>query len=238
MGLFIISIIVSIVPCIIFYKWLKSIFNEDKYKELCKKSLLKGIFAVLPIILTSATFFIIGRIAHYFYPNELAYQMYYKIVVLAFSEELIKFILFKRLIKKNDYKYSIFNLTIIMTIIGIGFELIESVTFAIGSNPITMLIRGITLGHMGYGFIMGYFYAKMLKTKKKRYGLLSFGIPWFLHGLYDFSLNDEFLALNDNLVIVAFLLTLISIICVVLIIIFVKKRKNDKEYIEEIKSNE
>ena len=235
MGLFIISIIVSTVPCIIFYKWLKKAFNEDKYKELCKKALLKGMFAVLPIMLTSAILFIIGRIMHYFYPNELVYQMYYTIVVLAFSEELIKFILFKKLIKKNDYKYSMFNLTIIMTIIGIGFELIESITFSFGSNPITMLIRGITLGHVGYGFIMGYFYAKMLKTKKKRYGLLSFGLPWFLHGLYDFSLSDEFMTLNDNLFIVALLLTLISIICVILIIIFVKKRRSDKKYIEEIK---
>lgn len=235
MGLFIISIIVSTVPCIIFYKWLKKAFNEDKYKELCKKALLKGMFAVLPIMLTSAILFIIGRIMHYFYPNELVYQMYYTIVVLAFSEELIKFILFKKLIKKNDYKYSMFNLTIIMTIIGIGFELIESITFSFGSNPITMLIRGITLGHVGYGFIMGYFYAKMLKTKKKRYGLLSFGLPWFLHGLYDFSLSDEFMALNDNLFIVALLLTLISIICVILVIIFVKKRRSDKKYIEEIK---
>jgi len=235
MGLFIISIIVSTVPCIIFYKWLKKAFNEEKYKELCKKALLKGMFAVLPIMLTSAILFIIGRIMHYFYPNELVYQMYYTIVVLAFSEELIKFILFKKLIKNNDYKYSMFSLTIIMTIIGIGFELIESITFSFGSNPITMLIRGITLGHVGYGFIMGYFYAKMLKTKKKRYGLLSFGIPWFLHGLYDFSLSDEFMALNDNLFVVALLLTLISIICVILIIRFVKKRRNDKKYIEEIK---
>ena len=184
-------------------------------------------FAVLPIMLTSAILFIIGRIMHYFYPNELVYQMYYTIVVLAFSEELVKFILFKKLIKNNDYKYSMFSLTIIMTIIGIGFELIESITFSFGSNPITMLIRGITLGHVGYGFIMGYFYAKMLKTKKKRYGLLSFGIPWFLHGLYDFSLSDEFMALNDNLFVVALLLTLISIICVILIIRFVKKRKKE-----------
>lgn len=227
MGLFILSIIVSTVPCIIFYKWLKKAFNEDKYKELCKKALLKGMFAVLPIMLTSAILFIIGRIMHYFYPNELVYQMYYTIVVLAFSEELVKFILFKKLIKNNDYKYSMFSLTIIMTIIGIGFELIESITFSFGSNPITMLIRGITLGHVGYGFIMGYFYAKMLKTKKKRYGLLSFGIPWFLHGLYDFSLSDEFMALNDNLFVVALLLTLISIICVILIIRFVKKRKKE-----------
>lgn len=235
MGLFIISIIVSIIPCVIFYKWLKKVFNEDKYKELCKKSLYKGIFAVLPIVLTSAIFFIIGKIMHYFYPNELVYQIYYKVIVLAFSEELIKFILFKRLIKNNDYKYSIFNLTIFMTIIGIGFELIESFTFAFGTSPISMLIRGITLGHAGYGFIMGYFYAKMLKTNKKRYGLLSFGLPWFLHGLYDFSLSEELLAVNDNLALIPFLLTLISIICVIIIIVFVKKRKNDKKYIEEIK---
>ena len=227
--------LVSLLPSIILYKWLKKKNTDEKYKTLCKESLVKGILAVFPIMLTSLILYIIGKISNLKEINILLYEAYYKFIVLAFAEELIKYLTFKKIIKNNSYDYSWFNLTIFMTIVGLGFGIIENITMSIGSNIIVMLIRGISLGHAGYGFIMGWFYGKMQKTGKKIYGVLSFLIPWLLHGLYDFGLTDELIKINDNFAFISISLELICIIFVIIIIRFVKKRSNLSTYTKPIK---
>ena len=48
---------------------------------------------------------------------------------------------------------------------------------------------------------------------------------WLIHGLYDFSLSEEFIAINDNLVIIALLLAVLDIVLVFLLIGFARKAK-------------
>ena len=77
------------------------------------------------------------------------------------------------------------------------------------------------------GFIVGYFYGKAIKYEKPIYKWTGFLISWLIHGLYDFSLSEEFVALNDNLVIVPVLLALLDIVLVIRLIVFVKKAKRN-----------
>lgn len=56
------------------------------------------------------------------------------------------------------------DVTAIMVIVGAAFGLLEDLPYAIGSNPIQRLVRGFTMGHLGYGFIMGWFYGKKPDT--------------------------------------------------------------------------
>ena len=53
-------------------------------------------------------------------------------------------------------------------------------------------------------------------------------IAWLLHGIYDFSLIEKFLAINDNLAIVAILLALLDVVLVIRLIVFVKKAKKSE----------
>ena len=55
-----------------------------------------------------------------------------------------------------------------------------------------------------------------------------------MHGLYDFSLSEEFVAVNDNLVIIPFVLAIMDIVLVILLIRFVKKRKTQETYTEPL----
>ena len=80
--------------------------KDEKYKKIYKSALVQGIIAIFPIILTSLIFNIIGRISGLKNLNPLLYQVYYKFIVLAFAEELVKFIMFKNVLKKNQYEYS------------------------------------------------------------------------------------------------------------------------------------
>ena len=101
----------------------------------------------------------------------------------------------------------------------------KDISFSISSGIIPMLIKGIDFAHAGYGFIVGYFYNKSLKTGKISYRLIGFLISWILHGLFDFGLSEEFVALNDNLVFISLGLTLVSIITIIMLIRYVKKEK-------------
>nr|MBQ4172654.1 hypothetical protein [Ruminococcus sp.] len=54
------------------------------------------------------------------------------------------------------------------------------------------------------------------------------------HGLYDFSLSQEFIAINDNLMIVALLLAVMDIVLVFLLVGFARKAKKQPLYIEPL----
>ena len=121
-----------------------------------------------------------------------------------------------------------------MTIVGIGFDLIESLIYAIGASFPVVLIRGICIPHAGYGFLAGYYYGKGVKERKPAVRKIGFVLAWLLHGLYDFSLSEEFIALNDNLMAVALLLAVLDIVLVILLVRFVKKAKNQETYTEPL----
>ena len=53
-----------------------------------------------------------------------------------------------------------------------------------------------------------------------------FVLAWLMHGLYDFSLSDEFQALNDNLAIIPLALVVLEIVLVILLIRFVRKMRS------------
>ena len=230
----IVAIFVSLIPSIMLYKWIQKKEKDDKCKTIYKNAFVGGIIAIFKIVLVSGVLFIIGKISGLEKISPLLYQFYYTFFALAFAEELVKFLTFKKVLKKNQYEYSWFNLTIIMVMVGLGFGFIENVVFSIGSGIIEMLLKGISLGHAGYGFIMGWLYGKMLKTGKKIYGVLGFIIPWMLHGLYDFGLSKELIDVNDNFAIISVSLEALCLVVTFLIIRFVRKRKDSTLYIEPL----
>ncbi len=233
---FIISILVSVIPSVLVYRWIKN--KGDKgYQELCRFSIRKGMVSILPVTLVSAGFAIIGVIGKLLIPNinPILYKAYYNIIALAFSEELVKFLYFKKVLKETSYKYSWFDVVIVMTLVGLGFGCIENIVFSINSGIIPMLIKGISISHAGYGFIMGWFYGKKLKTNKNIYGVLGFVIPWLIHGLFDFGLSPELIKLNDNFAFISIILELVSIVIVFLIIRFVRKKKDVPIYKKKLK---
>ena len=117
-----------------------------------------------------------------------------------------------------------------MVIIGTVFGLVEDIPYAIGASPMVMLVRGITMGHVGYAFIMGWFYGKSKYTGDKKYAVMAFVISFLIHGLYDFSLTPELIQLNDNYSIIAFVLALLALILLFLMIRFFRRSRNKEHY--------
>ena len=216
---------------------IRYMFNRRKedglYQKSCKISLKQGLLCVLPILAVAAVFAIINRILELTVlknANELISVAMKDFIVAVFAEEVVKFSVLKGVLKRKINAYTWADVVAFMVIIGTGFGLVEDIPYAIGASPAEMLIRGFTLGHVGYAFIMGWFYGKRLYTGKKGYTAAAFLIPFSLHGLYDFSLSPEFLKLNDNLAAIPLSLAVVDIVLLVLIFRFFKRSKNRERY--------
>lgn len=220
------GLLVGVGPSLALYFWLRTFGNHDSaHNQICGKALVAGLLATFPIILFSGMLYLMLR-ASGLSAHPLLYQAVYTFIVLAFSEELMKYLAFRRFLKKTEYGYSWMELVVLMSIVGLGFGMSESLLYALGSNPVIMLIRGISFPHCGYAAIVGWFYARSVKTGRRGDRVLGFVIAWLNHGLYDFSLAKEFAAANQNLAVaIALILTLLNLAIAIALIVFVAKAK-------------
>ena len=236
------AFLVSIIPAAGAFYWFRENMRkgqpiEPEYKRLCNSAIIRGLVSAAPIILVS---FLINIIEN-FMPGLSSLppapkQFFHDMFVLAFAEELVKYLMFRGLMKKNpDYPYGWLDVIVFMVSVGIGFELIEGVVYAFGSGPGHMLVRGITAMHAGFAFIMGYFMGKGMKTGDKKYTVLGFVVPWIMHGLYDFSLSEEATALNSDIAaIVAVGLALLCLVIFVYMIFFMRKARENEEFVQAL----
>lgn len=236
MLLLILFFIISLLPSIFLYIWMKKRKKDDiEYQNICKIALKKGLFISTTTALGfSACFSIIQIILELVDVNEIPLEIYYNFVLLAFSEELAKFITFKNIVKKNTYNYSLLDILCLMVIVALGFELLEACVYAIGADIGTMLTRGLTIMHGSYAFVMGYFYCKSIKSKNRGTFIFGFSLSVILHGLYDFCLNDVANKINENLVYVSLILAVVSIILIIMMIVYINKQKKDPKYNETL----
>lgn len=229
-------LIVSFIPYGALFLWLRTRHKDDPaYRKLCSKALGYGALSVLPAILLSGTSYFAVRLTGVQESNPLLYQAIYQVFIIALMEEIAKFLAFHRVLKKTDYLYSWMDTAVLMTLVGTGFGILEAVVYSIGASVPVMLVRGICLPHAGIGFIIGYYYGKGAKLGKPIYKYIGFLIAWLFHGLYDFSLSPEFLAINDNLAIIPLSLALLDIVLVIMLIVFVNKAKKREIYTEALK---
>ena len=227
----ILAIIVSFIPFTGVYLWLRNgVSKEDSHRKLCDRALVRGFLTVLPVSLLAFIFNILIYYTGLKTSNPLLYQVLYDFIILALSEEIAKYWMTTRFMKKYDYPYSWLDVTVLFTVVGIGFGVLEAVVFSIGTSIPAVLIRGICVPHVSYGFLVGYFYGKGLKTGNKITRWIGFGIALLMHGLYDFSLSDEFTAINDNLFVVTLILALADIVLAVILIVFTRKARNREKY--------
>ncbi len=227
--------IISSLPNVLIYAGLKNRKKDDEtYCSICSKAFVRGIlWTVLFVILTSAILYLVERLFVAKLGVVIA-EVFHNFIVLAFAEELVKYTMLKGLIKKYSYSYSWLDITSLMMIVGLGFGLSESLLYAVGSNAGMMIVRGLTAMHCGYGFIMGHFIGKAMKTKKKGYSVIAFLLPLLLHGTYDLCLSDELAKISGSFAYVSLILAIVAIIILVVAIVHFNKKKNNNEYYESL----
>ncbi len=236
--LLILGFIASLVPGILIYLWLRKRKPEDlQYKDICKSALKRGLFLCTGLVFVlSSIFYIIEMVIKLLGAGELVIDVYHKFIVFALAEELVKYYVTMNLMKKKPYQYSRLDVISLMMIVALGFGFLEAVVYAVGANIPTMLVRGFTAMHCGYGFIMGCFVSKGMQTGKKSYTLLGLGIPFLLHGLYDCCLSESLWAVNENFAYVSLGLAIFAIFTLIFAIVFIRKASGKPEYTEPLRA--
>lgn len=232
------AFIVSLIPAIALFLWMRKQQADDiVYKKNCNKALVYGLVCVLPVLLCSATLHIIGNVSGLRDIGGITYAAYYTIGVLAFSEELVKYLALRMLLKRISGVFSWLNVVVFMVSIAIGFELLEALVYAFGSGAGPMFVRGITIMHGAFGFVMGYFVGKSIATGKKGYAVLGFILALAMHGIYDFGLDENVAALGDWTLGISLGLAVLSIVLIILLIRFVRKARTQDKYTRPIGGN-
>ncbi len=218
----------SLVPAFILYFLLKKRKQDNAdYTGTCRDALLKGIKCSVYVVMVSAVFALTEALTGLkAYPIPCA--IFHNFLTLAFAEEFVKCMTFRKILKQVNFPYSGPDAAAWMTLVGLGFELIESVVYALMTNAGQMLVRGLTMMHAGYGFITGYFTAKAMETGRKQYLYAAFLVPWILHGTYDLTLKDEIIALNDNLVFIPVTLAFFAAVVIVLMYLYFRKDRKQR----------
>lgn len=226
-----IAIAASVIPSLLLYFWLKN-KNRDKpgYKGTCRTALVNGLITSLPVTLTAFVFRLIGSLTGLDKAGIIIWNAYKCFTMFALAEEFWKFCYFRKTLRNSACTCTWYDIIVFMTIVGTGFGILESLVLSLTMSPLQAFIRGLTLGHSVYGFVMGWFYGKALYTGKKGYYAVSFLIPYILHGLYDFSLTDGLGDISDIFIILLIVILLIDTILLVVMLVFFARKKKKKQY--------
>ena len=167
------------------------IYKKDTKKEppkLLAKSFMWGCIAALPVI-------IVELILDYFniFNSAFLQSFYNAFIVAAFVEEGFKFLCLYLIIWKHKEFDQYYDGIVYAVFVSLGFAVVENIVYVIQFGIVTSILRAIlpVPGHGLFGVIMGYFFALAkfsTNNKRKKLLWLSFLLPFFIHGLYDFFL--------------------------------------------------
>ena len=235
----IILIPISLIPVILLYLWLKKkCFSDEQHAKLAGKAFRLGLFMVLPVLGMGVVFMIIGRLFGLKGDESVAGAFYHNFFILALSEEVSKVLMLYWLVKKNKTDYSRMDIIIYWVCIAIGFDIFESTVYGLMTNAAQIIVRGVTLPHVGLGFVAGLIASLAIRKNNKMLFIPAFLLPWVWHGLYDFSLSgpasEANTILGNVMTIVALVLALFSLVTAIVFIVFAKKKRNMPEYTDFI----
>ena len=223
---------ISLLPSFALYFLMRGLKKDSgEYRKMCRGALLAGATCAVPVVFASMFLnmaeIILGRVLG---EDPVLRTVFHTFITLALAEEGVKCLTLFRFIKNKACSW--LDMVCFMTMIGLGFGLLEDIPYAIGAGAGVMLVRGVLVMHGGYGFIMGYFMGRAGKTGKKGWAAVGFLLPWLLHGAYDCCLSDTLNAVNEDIGIISVLLAGGAFITAVVCIIFILRVRRNALYTE------
>jgi protease PrsW len=187
------------------------IYHKDKYEREPLRYLLMafliGVFSVLPASVVS------GKMEEWFSGTvgTSVETLVYAFLVIAFVEELIKFLFLRFFMFRKDVFNEPFDGIVYGVMIGMGFAAFENLFYVFEGGVATALVRMFSAvpAHGVLGVMMGYYVgqSKFDLPNRNKWTLKAFFIPFLAHGCYDFLLFQEEYPILGILAIVGLLLT-------------------------------
>ena len=187
------------VPAIIL---LIKVYNADKVEHeppgVLISLMIYGIVAALIAIFTERLGILILK--SIVPPYTVFYNVLLYFIVVAFSEEGFKYLLLKRRTwREPAFNYQ-FDAVVYAVFLSLGFAMWENMGYVAMYGLSTALVRAVTAipGHACFGVFMGMWYGFGKKYDNERneraskaYRIMSFLLPAFIHGCYDFAAAME-----------------------------------------------
>ncbi|MDQ1909446.1 glutamic-type intramembrane protease PrsW [Paenibacillus sp. GD4] len=164
------------------YFYLKDRYDTEPIALVAKMFVL-GMLLVFPVMVLQHTFFeVLG-----------SHPFFYSFVLSSGFEEFFKWLLLYLLIYKHASFDEPYDGIVYAVTVSLGFATVENVFYAFMEQTTfsSLLMRALlpVSGHAMFGVIMGYHLGKAKFTNQTgKYLLLSFFIPVFWHGVFDFIL--------------------------------------------------
>ena len=188
--LYFLAILSGILPALLLVAF---IYWKDKYQHepisWILKSFWYGAMACVPAALIEA-----------FWPEcylgELGTSIYYSFVVIALTEEAMKFLFFWLLVRHNPHFDERMDGIVYAACIGMGFAGLENIGYLMTDvSNLAMLGAARALisvpGHFFFAVFMGYYYSLSVYGPRRHRRLMllcSLLVPTLLHGLFDCAL--------------------------------------------------
>ena len=227
----VLALLASYIHPIGMYLYLRKINNNDSFKKDCFDLLWNGLLLGFPVFGFSLLCNIIFRITHISDKYPIIEILFSAFILKAFSEELMKYILSRKIINKNKKTISFIELMAFTCISAIGFEIMEAFVYFFSTNIPQILVRGITNMHAFFGLLMGYIIARGYKNGKKNPEILGILIPTIIHGVYDLCLHET---LVDKWGGISLAIAAASLIFNIYIFFFIRKAKKDPYYTDPL----
>ncbi len=229
----ILVLLASFIPSLGMFFFLRKNRDDKEYHKACGRLLLKGVLCAVGITLVDLVLKTFWGIIGIGDKNWLIDELFHNFIVYAGAEEAVKFYFAKKSIKKDLTEVSRLDIISFMALTAMGFGLFEAVIYAVQTNIPQIIVRGILMGHVGYGLLMGLAYSKGVAQNKNVYKVLALLLPIFVHGLYDFSLNDK---LPELFMYLAVLNAIATTVFIIVMISFIRKKRKDPSYTSNIYS--
>jgi RsiW-degrading membrane proteinase PrsW (M82 family) len=144
--------------------------------------------------------------------NEIWLALLSSFVIVALSEELIKFAALLLYPFRRPFFNEPIDGIVYAVMIAMGFATLENILYAFRFGIETIILRAFTAvpAHASFAVMMGYFAgrAKFHPGRRLRYLLTALGLPVVVHGIYDFFILQE---AYDWLILVAIPILALSI---------------------------
>ena len=220
--------VLSFIPSVLYYFFLKGLKEDEQYKKDCRKTLIRGLGSGVPVFLLDlAISLLLGLLKISDNAAPVVNDLIKCFVINAFVEELVKVWIGKKMIKKNHDTVSWLDMIAFITISSIGFEIMEGIVYIFSSSVGQLLVRGLSMMHISFGLIEGWYNGKYVSTGNKKYMFLSMAVSMLIHGLYNFGLADN---APDIFGVFSLLAAAASAVYWIYMIFYIRKKKADPEF--------
>ena len=227
------ALLVSYIFPLSTYFFLRNAHKENiEYRKDCRKLLLNGLLLGFPVFGFSLLCNILFRLTHISDSYPFLKTLFQAFVLKAFSEELMKYLLARRIINKRRAEACFLDVMAYTAISAIGFQILEAFLYIFSSNVPQILVSGVTNMHAVFGLIMGFVLAKGYKKNRRKPAIPAVLVSTLIHGFYDLCLDETIVDTPWGAV--ALLLALLCLVLSVGNFFFMRKARKDPYYTDPL----